>query len=354
MKITQMIKREDFYMLNEKTLLSYFCDCSEEKLLFVYPRLNAIITSTPSKKVKEYLLCEYDVREHLLKRLTVKSYVKLFLNSKGLLSDKKLSIPNTMTNDMLIYPCNKKYRIFDFANGWVDVIGKYGFSDKGLRQEIEFRTKNRLPEFVLNILDISEKGYRELIIDGKPLARIGSGFENLKKSAYAALRKFGEESDRVSKAKVYIQDLDEKILNLITDKVKEKVLLLKIVASLKNSLTTLDSIDLTFSHGDLQAGNIWIENLTDKVYIIDWETWGERSVWYDKAVLFDNLRPGDIYRYLLQNIPETEKAIVLLEDIIYQLTELNSLPSDYGLVHFNRYLKQIVEYMMIERKEVIL
>ena len=82
MKITQMIEREDFYTLNEQTLLRYFSGCTAMTPLYVYPRINAIITAVPSRRVKEYLLCEFDVRANVTKRLAVKGYVQLCLNSR--------------------------------------------------------------------------------------------------------------------------------------------------------------------------------------------------------------------------------------------------------------------------------
>jgi len=137
-----MLKRESFYEINEKTLGVFYKGQEKQKKLYVYPELNAIVTAHPSKKVKEYLYTEYRVSGSLLRRIAVKLYATVMLNSGGLLASKKLAIKNGADKDTLIYPCNKKYRIFNFKRNTVSVTPKYGFSTVDLKNEIAFRSQN--------------------------------------------------------------------------------------------------------------------------------------------------------------------------------------------------------------------
>lgn len=341
MKISQMLKREDFYAINERTLANYYKDGKGSSLLYVYPKLNAIITKKPSRAVKDYLFCEYEIRSNPLKKLLVNIYVFACLNIGGLLADKKTHVTAKVGNDVLIYPCNKKYRIFNFKNNTVDVIAKDGFNNNDLLREIEFRTKKGLPDFVPSLVSADNNGYCEKIIDGKPLARVQNGFEGYKQKAYALLWEYAKHDAKAVEGKAYAQQLEQKIAELTTNKVEQKEILKNVVKKLCDICCSMDKIQLCFSHGDLQVGNIWIENKTEKIYIIDWESWGTRSVWYDQAVLFDGLRPLPFIDYLCKEIDINKKAVVLLEDIIFNLNELNNLPSDFGQEKFSKYIKEI-------------
>ncbi len=328
MKITEMLTREDFYAVNEKTLAAYYRTADSAEPLYVYPRLNAIVTRRPSRAVREYLLSEYAVRGNALKRVTAQGYVQLCLASRGALAAKRLCQPHAATADTLIYPCNRKYRIFDFAEHTVDVVSKEGFPTDQLSHEIAFRSRAQLPAFVPTLLSQWEGGYRESIIDGKPLARIGEGYEALRDAAYAALREFGRPQDRT----VPVSDYTAALCARLTDDSLQPLL-----TRLCCDAAALREVTLTFSHGDLQAGNIWVENGTQRIFIIDWESWGERSVFYDKAVLYDGLRPAGIDRYRQAGAPSAQQALVLLEDLAYRFEECRSLPDGFGTQGFAAY-----------------
>ena len=117
---------------------------------------------------------------------------------------------------------------------------------------------------------------------------------------------------------------------------------------LYNTLSASDElIEVGLSHGDLQAGNIWIENITEKVYIIDWESYGTRSVGYDYAALCRDLRKrSGIARLASSNV--TEDVVILYEDLLFKLEELISLPGDIGSLDFDNYVKTVLR----ERRNV--
>lgn len=339
MKITEMLLREDFYQINKCTLAEYYKNCGDKKKLYIYPRLNAIVVKKPSSAVEEYLLTEYDVRGSKLKRMAIRMYTRLCMNTFGMLAKQKMESECSADADTLIYPCNRKYRIFDFAKQTVSVQIKAGFPKNQLEHEIAFRTRSDLPDFVPILVCHTASGYMEQIINGRPLARIENGYDEYKQKAYNQLLQYANQFDERVSAHEYALKLNENAMELSKG---TGIDFEEIFQQLSKLLDHTPDITLTFSHGDLQAGNIWVENGTNKVFIIDWESWGMRSSFYDKAALFDGLRPGDINKYLYkQDITLEEKAIVLLEDIIFQLEEFHSLPGEFGLDRFTKYLADI-------------
>ncbi len=338
MKITEMLQREDFYNINKATLCEYYGNNTGGEKLYIYPNLNAIVTKKPSKKVMEYLLTEYDIRNNPIKKLIVKIYVLLCIYSGGIFSSQTVDIPNNSNPHTLIYPCNRKYRIFDFSSNTVDVQIKSGFSTEQLLHEIEFRAKPLLPDFVPELISHNTTGYKERIIDGRPLARISEGYEKYKKRAYEEFFSFSlstaEEKSGVAYASKLRIDFSSFNINCNT-----------LINDLTKIIEKIPYVTLVFSHGDLQAGNIWVENGTNKIFIIDWESWETRSSFYDKAVLFDSLRPADISEYLKKDIPLEEKAIVLTEDLLFRLNEYKSLPGEFGKEKLDDYIKKLSDWV---------
>lgn len=346
MKISQMLVREDFYAINDRTLKNYYASASGETHLFVYPQLNAIVTKKPSASVKKYLFNEYGIRANPCKRLLVNGYVWACLCTRGMLASKRVLVAAQVKDDTLIYPCNKKYRVFHFDENVVDVIAKSGFDDSDLQREIVFRTKDSLPAFVPALVSHDANGYRECIIDGLPLARIRDGFDIYRDEAYRQLSAYARQQSRDVSSSEYICGLREQIAQYAaSSKVKNADLLHSVVERLANACEQGGNISLCFSHGDLQAGNIWVEKKTNKIFIIDWESWGERSVWYDKATLYHGLRPGRVDRFLHCAMPMEHKAVVLLEDLIFRLRELTGLPLDFGTEQYEEYVNDVAKWL---------
>ena len=341
MKITEMLQREDFYQVNEDTLSEYYAGQGTKSRLYIYPRLNAIVTKQPSKKVKDYLLTEYDIRGNIFKKVAAQCYVQMCLSTGGRMADQSIELPNNATADTLIYPCNRKYRIFNFEKQTVDVQIKSGFPTDQLKHEIEFRAKKEeLPEFVPALISYTDLGYKEQIIDGRALARITDNFKDYKEEAYSQLLKYSEKFHTDICGEEYAVRVAEELEKFQTKSIPCK----KLIKKLTSIISRIPQIMITFSHGDLQPGNIWIESGTQKIYIIDWESWGIRSVFYDKAVLFDCLRPGDINDYLKADLPCDEKAVVLLEDLVFQLEEYKSLPGKFGKEELEAYIRKVMKW----------
>lgn len=344
MKITDMLARgEQFYEVNKQTLDSYFSQSGEKTELFIYPQINAIVTRKPSKKVCEYLMTEFSVRGSVIKRIAVKAYVFLVLHSFGIFASKRIVVNSNLSSEKLIYPCNKKYRIFDFEKMEVTVIPKYGFDNSDFKHEIDFRKREEHPDFVPGFLDYSDKEYVERIIDGKPLARETVRFEFFRDEVFRIFNENIESTKRKIDTKEYFKSLSEKKNILL----KENKDLNDIVDYVWNKLIDIpfeEDIEVAFSHGDLQSGNIWIENTTQKLFIIDWESFGERSLLYDKACLFYGLRPfGPKHFFNTCAELKEEKAVVLLEDIIFNIENMIHLPKEFARNGFIKYIDEIRE-----------
>lgn len=341
-----MLKREDFYKINQETLDKVYSDSLRETMLYIYPELNAIITKNPSKEVKNYLYVEYKVRSSLLKKVLVLLYTRIILNTKGLLSSNVCKVKGIVNDSCLIYPCNKKYRIFDFGRNLVTVISKSGFTDQDIRKEIEFRTKNSA-DFIPQIIVSRDNEYTEQIIDGYPLARAGKNFQEKKEEAKLIWNEYIKDSVEEISLQDYSQLLRKKFESLLQEKnVKTKKINLEELRQLEEILFEEifqdTKIKIGLSHGDLQPGNIWIENQTEKIYIIDWESYATRSLWYDEIALNENLRMVSGLEKLVE-MPDLKYAVVLYEDLIFHMEELNSLPYDYNSKEFRRYVQSVLK-----------
>lgn len=382
MKIDQMLKREDFFEILQKTLNSYYKDIDfnieEESAndglkLYIYERLNAIISKNPSDEVKAFLKTEYSVKGSIFRKILVRLYLELMLNFKGRFSNKKkLYVIGKSTNefdDFLIYPCNKKIRVFDFYNKKVEVITKYGFPSIAIKKEIEFRVRQK--NFHIEpILNYGEDWYVERIIEGKPLARIIDNIEYnvYKRNALDILKAIS------APYKTFKSSFDYK--NELISEIKRKYnLLLKKDVNKETSLFTLldlfneglsqynKEVCLTLSHGDFHHGNIWIENKSKRIVLIDWETVGIRSDWYDVITLYGNLREPmgikelvtDLHNHEVLNIIENNNEsnieniilMVLLEDLNFRINDLESTPLHIGIKEFENYCTELLNQISV-------
>ena len=249
---------------------------------------------------------------------------------------------------MLIYPCNRKFRIFDFKKNVVSVVVKSGFSNHCLLREISFRNENRNCEFILPIIGSNEISYSERIIDGVPLARLQGDIESKKSEALKKWVDYSDATKETVSSDQYADNLTEQFKKLRAEIVNLKKeidyeVLDKVSEKLFNKMrSTNKSIDLILSHGDLQEGNIWIENKTEKIYIIDWESVMKRSIWYDEAVLYYNLRNADTL-FEKSDLNEINWITITAEELIYRMDELTELPANYGADNFVTFINKLSE-----------
>ena len=65
-----------------------------------------------------------------------------------------------LLKNVLIVPNNKSIRIFDYRTDTIYSVVKFGFSNKYMRRQIEFRNKYKY-EFVLPVIDFGEDWFKE-------------------------------------------------------------------------------------------------------------------------------------------------------------------------------------------------
>lgn len=363
-----MLKREDFYDILPRTLNNYadflglnrgsvtVLEKDKEACIYVNERLNAIFSTKPSKEVRDFLRTEYTVGGSVLRKTLVKAYLTASMTWVKGMSQKGLSIEtNIPLNDILIYPCNKKIRLFDFASGNVHTVLKAGFPDTYIKRETEFRKRISAP-FIPQLLFDGEGCYTERIIcNGKPLARIqdASFVEKKKEESLSLLHTLTKQEEQMP-VKEYLLRMKADCLTSLS--AKEGFLRLDIVNALFDKL--IDGVQdcdiaLVTSHGDFQPGNIWID-AEGKVVIIDWETVKLRSPFYDYAALYCQLRNRDSLQGLCNRVKSNQHLstrkgfgvntilnVILAEELDYQTEELLSFPAAMGMEYYNNFINEI-------------
>lgn len=368
MKISAMLEREDFYSILQKTLernatcLGFTSNHiqvgtgNEGCTLFVNPKLNAIMSASPAPTVIDFLKTEYNVGGSIHRQIAVKAYLWMAttfvrrFSSSGI----KLSYRHDL-NNLLIYPCNKKIRLFGFEQGVVYTVLKDGFPDIYIKREMAFRME-RANDFIPGILEAKSNSYSERIIQGRPLARINAPLivEKHKKKAYDLVLSLSAQ-DKYVNTKSYIRQLAQECEKSLLQKptYKDGTTVRKIFEYLV-SKTPDENIPLLLSHGDLQPGNIWMDDQQNRLVIIDWETVKERSPFYDYAALYWNLRKDKnmqcLYEQALSQSLQlshkyrcSEKTIaltVLAEELAYQTEELESFPDNIGIKEYEQVIDQ--------------
>lgn len=382
MKINELVEREDFYRIIEKSLENYYKNVFDYDLristnnnsilqkVFIYPQINSIVTRFPSREVLKYIFSEFNLRNNRFKFYAGKLYTGLCLFTGGLLANKTLRFHgiNPINSSILIWPCNRKVRIFDFKKKIIDTILKEGFTNKYFNNEIYFRLNSNY-SFVPGIIDHSHNWYRESLLPGQPLARITNNKQYLQScnEAIAYIKIINDSNIRYVLPDEYaigLLDIIEKLVSkaIVEKKIQTGDILRKVAKTAYRKTKSLNNkIPLTLSHGDLQAGNIWVDTSLNKTYIIDWETNSVRSIWYDPATLLLNTRSHNgIYslvvnrqkKYvkdaILINDPTKDYkidsiiGILVLEDIIFHLEDNLELLHDWGRDLIDQYGKQLL------------
>ena len=380
MDIKTMLKREDFYKILKVTLEEYMTttDCTNVNLIFYknlfkgkyvcYERINVLTRRKTNKRHMHYILSEFNIRGHLLKYVVAKVLVYSYFMSKGLLANISFDIINYDGDDIMIWPCNRTIRIFNFDKDIVISILKKGYPSSFMQNSISFRLKSNY-SFLLPIDSYSNNSFTEKILKGNSLARVTDEFLYALsvKKVIDNIGVLSQDTLKFISYKKYIELLIKDInykLNIVDEKkdVKMSKELLNNIERIDFALIDDDiMIPLAISHGDLQLGNIWVDERND-VYIIDWETVSERSVWYDIAVFLGFVRTNSGLTQFIKNFDilnfhsslhylnhenllgfELIAPVIVLEDILFYIEDLLSLPNNYGSERFDQYILENID-----------
>jgi thiamine kinase-like enzyme len=263
-------------------------------------------------------------------------------------------------------PCNRKIRIFDYKLHTVDSILKDGFNDYYFKNEVNVRTKEEY-SFVPSIIIFGDRWYRENIIEGRGLVRINKKYYGTYcNKVIDDLRTISTKTLHYISANIYSQQLVDNITSKIQFFSEKKQIvstgyLYYILHKAESILSNSDiSIPLVFSHGDLQTGNIWVNQTTNRVTLLDWETAKERSLWYDCATLLLSIRRKNMFSAMVSNMNDTNiigdlllldtkkdynmktvMATLILEEMTFFVDEIFDLPDSLGAEIIDRFIYEM-------------
>lgn len=378
MTIYEMLFREDIYGIMEKTLEKYYKEVWDkdvlvkiEKSVFrnkfvIYPRLGIALSRFPSWKVAKDIYGQFSVQGNLIKKLVAWVYITICFLTGGMLSccSMKVSDLSVLNRNLYIMPCNRKIRIFDYKHGYVDAILKVGFNDLCFQNELKFRV-NLKYFFIPGLMNSGKGWYREQIMKGLGLVRVPEpeyslAVEQVKKD----LEQLYSNTINFVPAKEYAKNLSE-IVNTYIPLLRDQ----KHIISTEYVISVVDkcllyimdcglNVPVVLSHGDLQTGNIMV--CEKGVMIYDWETAGERSIWYDmgRFLLYSqrkgkyaemiNRRNDDDIKSALMSFDSYKNydmnqviSVLVLEELVAFIEEIRGFPDDMGTEIMDRLTNEL-------------
>lgn len=387
MTIQEMLEREDIYSILSTTLEEYFLTVRQEKVtvrvdnsrlknrFVVYPRLGIVCSRFPSWKVAKDLYTQFNVQGNVIKKLVAWGYITACFLTFGLLSSCSLFVGNKnwCKRNIYIMPCNRKIRIFDYGKGYVDAILKTGFSDVCFKNEMKYRVKPQF-DFIPPVIEHGDRWYRERIIEGVGLVRV-------KEPDYTRYcQEVLDDAKLMYQQTLHYEPIDA-YYTRIADEIKKafpKLKEEKNIATTDYIETVLDriksftigrdnNVPLVLSHGDLQTGNVMVENATKKVSIYDWETAGERSVWFDMGKLMLHSQRKGRYAYMIEHRDDDEVkeklltfddkkdypmaiviSILVLEELKFFVDEIIDLPGAIGTEIMDRLTDELKQTLLFK------
>ncbi len=372
-----MIKREPFYEIlqsttNEygKAVFSEETNFSEEiasgkkkMYFFMVPSFASVLPI--SKKMRRALYSEYNIRGSKIKFLIGKLGVfavthsgKLFASKTFCFSENSQALKNVM-----ISPCNRSIRYFNFEKGYVDCYVKSMYSNAYMQNQLQFRLQEKY-DFVPKVISYGDRWYREEIMYGNALARVTNDADYLssQETALSFIKQIADDTLENISSNDYLFKLEKDYFQIIkafsAETEKELYSLGKtLFLNLHNAIDNVNmQIPVVLSHGDLQGGNIWLQK-DKKTVIYDWETVKPRSVWFDPATLLLKLHSSEFIENLESLVTETDKIfindqkrdylpeekkiislIIYIENILFYLDDMAQLPKEYSVSVCNAYI----------------
>ena len=378
MGISDMLVREDFYVILRNTIIEYArvvqgkevrCEYSpfEGSEPWVVNSTLGFVSRVPAPRgVRTYMKSEYNVRGSFIKNLIGKIAVNVIATFPHIGAAKIIYMSaGVLEKHVFIVPQNRSIRFYNYETMEVDCIVKSGFTSKYFDNQANFRNVYHY-DFMTPMLAHGTGWFRESVLLGHPLVRTTDDalFAKGTDDSLCYLKMLATDTLELMPAKEYLETLKEDACSKIERAKVEKcitesdaaVQLVKMAMGL--ALKDEENIPTCISHGDFQSGNIWIEP-NGKTLVYDWETAGRRSVWYDSATLSYSLRRAYGWKSLLESLDydcfikclpdgvETTRSItsligiLLLEDILFYLDDMLELPEAWGNEDFDRFIGNI-------------
>ena len=358
-----MFDRENYIYTLIESIKKYYQDVVNESIdirekkfahsepLYIFVLPGFIATRSITKRMKEFLYAEYNIRGNIVKHTVGKLGVFAATHSFGLLAKQNLYIKRKNRNDsMFCICCNRTIRFFNFSKGYVDCYLKVGYSNEIFEKQLKFRESSTY-QFVNHYIERGDKWYRESIMQGNALVRVTDEKKYLNglEVALQYIKKISCGTESLKLFDIYINELfvliKERVEHISCEFLSTYTSVFE--AAYNSSTNDKFMIPVVFSHGDLQGGNIWL-NTNGHITIYDWETNGIRSIWYDPATLYWNLHSSPFSINLFskvkydnaflindenKNYNDNERMqiawILLLENVLFYLVDISQLPKDF-------------------------
>lgn len=341
MKLSQLLLREDFYTILNKTLVQnkffekkHLSDNTVEFNCFKY--LNIIQNDALHDRVTKALIFEYSLSKSRLKKYLQNIYIKLvfFPLISDYFIDSKIKLPVELINYAIV-PGNHRLRLFDSSLNKIIVLLKSEERKKFLLNDIKARFNNKI-SYAPKILSYGDDWLIEEFIEGVPYNRIKNNLNNpLEIALKHNIELIEKNKIEVSKDK-YIDDnlkefhkLIEMVVNINLKKLISELNDL-LVKKIKNSLNK--KIEISITHGDFQEGNMRV-NSNNEVYILDWESSDVRFYMYDFYVLFSGIRTGNSINKSFELFTDKLKNFKIFKK--QSLSNLNKILLCYEELRFN-------------------
>lgn len=294
MRISLLEKREDFYKILKITLNNYIENNnivnSKTDFFVVNKYLNFIANPYLSSSLFNILINEYSNSTIKWKKIFQYSYVQLAVKRvlRLFFAQKIIRLPKYFT-DFLILGGNHRLRLFSKNLDGSLVILKSKERKKYIYNDIKIRESFNL-SFAPIILDKGEDWFIEEYFEGTPINRLS------KEKDYDLdlfIKFYQKELIDLSKELLSKADYEnlvilemENVLNVIFESDLKK-LIVKTYVTLFH-LIDIKTVEISWTHGDLQEANILIKE--KDIMVIDWESADKRFFLYDFFTFFSKIR----------------------------------------------------------------
>lgn len=186
--------------------------------------------------------------------------------------------PSLAAARLLIVPGNERIRIFDFERQRARVVLKHGRDTSGTKAELALRAVAAPQWLKIEASDPDGLWFEEPLLHGYTLPRCPPWYarDRLRSDADELLSELHQRTASTSPARIYAEQLGVALPTAVDERLRDALLL---------EATRAGDIELVRSHGDYQAGNVFVERSTRRVVLIDWEYSGQRQRGFDALVL---------------------------------------------------------------------
>lgn len=366
MRISMLEKREDFYTILTRTLTESshleVMPILKSETFFANKYLNFVAHSSLQENMFQNLVEEYGNSTVFWKTWLQKIYVKFAVSkiTRSFFAHKSISLPAHFSSS-LILGGNHRLRMFSTGLKASKVILKNGESKAFISNELLLRKEFNLT-YSPKLLTIGGDWLEEEYIKGIPLNRLQNTSitdKMIHHLLYVHQKELLNPSKQKLPSKDYLNSCLESIQAILSEKklriqanIKTEILNLM---SLLTSKITQKELEISWTHGDFQQGNILVRDNEFKV--IDWEASKKRFWLYDHFVMLGGIRAHGNIKVALEEFQQkistfsnsiedsiTSKYILMFEELCYSIHE-DCCPNYYQSGEKSFLLaKQIREY----------